>query len=93
MESFNILLLGDNTSWCKHVIEKHILSNQTGFLSSQNLSLAEQMTCLLIKTICRLARYPIKAENPRIVHEREYSPGDSAIYPPDTCDHGSTDKH
>ena len=49
-----ILLLGHNTSWRKHVMEKHVLSEQTAFLSGQNLSLAGQMTCLLTKIICRL---------------------------------------
>ena len=33
---------------------KHVLSNQTGFLSGQNVSLAGQMTCLLPKIICKL---------------------------------------
>ena len=28
------------------VMEKHVLSDQTSFLSGQNLSLAGQMTCL-----------------------------------------------
>ena len=42
-----ILLLDHNASWHKHVMEKHVLSDQTGFLSGQNLSLAGQMTGLL----------------------------------------------
>ena len=42
-----MLLLDHNTSWRKHVMEKHVLSDQTGFLSVQNLFLAGQMTCLL----------------------------------------------
>ena len=49
-----ILLLDHNTSWHKHVMEKHVLSDQTGFLSGPNLSLARQITCLLTKTIYRL---------------------------------------
>ena len=50
-----ILLLDHNTSWRKHLMEKHVLSDQTGFLSGQNLSLTGQMTsCLLTKIICRL---------------------------------------
>ena len=44
-----ILLLDHNTSWPKQVMEKRVLSDQTGFLSGQNLSLAGQMTCLLTK--------------------------------------------
>ena len=36
-------------------MERHVLSDQTGFLSGQNLSLAGQMTCLLTKIICGLA--------------------------------------
>ena len=43
-----------NTSWRKHIMEKDVLSDQTGFLSGQNLSLARQMTCLLTKIIYRL---------------------------------------
>ena len=39
-----------------HVMKKLVLSNQTEFLSGQNLSLAGQMTCLLTRIICRLAR-------------------------------------
>ena len=40
MEHFNLnLLLVNNASWHKHVME-HVLSDQTGFLSGQNLSLA-----------------------------------------------------
>ena len=35
-------------------MEKHVLSEQTGFLSGQNLSLAGQLTCLLTKNIYRL---------------------------------------
>ena len=31
-----------NTVWCKYVMEKLVLSVQTGFLSGQNLSLARQ---------------------------------------------------
>ena len=50
-----ILLLDHNTSWHKHVMEKHVFSDQTGFLSGQNLSLTGQMTCLLTKNICRPA--------------------------------------
>ena len=37
-------------------MEKHVLPDQTGFLSGQNLSLASQMTCLLTKLISRLVR-------------------------------------
>ena len=54
-----ILLLDHNTSWAKHVMEKHMLSVQTGFLSSQNMPLDRQMTCLLTKIICRLAYLPL----------------------------------
>ena len=32
-------------------MEKHVFSEQTGFLSGQNLSLAGQMTCLLREII------------------------------------------
>ena len=49
-----ILSLDHNTSWHKHAMGKHVLSDQTSFLSGQNLSLARQMTCLLTKIICRL---------------------------------------
>ena len=35
-------------------MEKHVLSDQTGLLSGQNLSLARQMTRLLTKNIGRL---------------------------------------
>ena len=34
-------------------MEKHVLSDQTGFLSGQNLSLDGQITSLLTKVICR----------------------------------------
>ena len=56
MQKWNILilLLDYDTSWHKHMMKKHVLSNQTGFLSGQNLSLAGQMTFLLTKIICRL---------------------------------------
>ena len=33
-----ILLLDHNTSWCKHMMEKHVLSDQTDFLSLVRLS-------------------------------------------------------
>ena len=49
------LLLDHYTSWRKHVMEKHVLSDHTNFLSGQDLFLAGQMTCLLTKIICRLA--------------------------------------
>ena len=39
MERFNFIT-GSQSSWHKHVMEKHVLSDQTGFLSGQNLSLA-----------------------------------------------------
>ena len=55
VQIWKVLIFYYWTSWCKHVMEKHILSNQTGFLSGQNLSLAGKVTCLLTKTICRLA--------------------------------------
>ena len=56
MQIWNVLILflDHNTSWHKHVMEKHVLSDKTGFLSGQNVSLAGQMTCLLTKIICRL---------------------------------------
>ena len=50
--NMSILLLDHNRS--KNVMEKHVLPDQTGFLSGQNLSLASQMTCLLTKLISRL---------------------------------------
>ena len=36
-----ILLLDHNTNWRKHMMEKHDLFDQSGFLSGQNLSLAQ----------------------------------------------------
>ena len=63
MQIWNVLnlLLGHNTSWQKHLMEKHVFSDQTGFLSGQNLSMAGQMACLLTKIICRLAINSLKA--------------------------------
>ena len=42
------------TGWHKHMMEKHVLSDQTDFLSGQNLSLARQMPCSLTKIVCKL---------------------------------------
>ena len=49
MECFNFITgqKKTNTSWHKHVMEEHVLSNQTGLLSGQNLSLHGQTNDLL----------------------------------------------
>ena len=52
MEQFN-LITNHDTSWHKHVMEKHVLPDQAGFLSGQNLSLAGQNDLLTDKNYLR----------------------------------------
>ena len=54
MERFDFTTGPQELSWRKHVIEKHVLPHQTGFLSGQNLSRTGQMTSVLTKLFAGL---------------------------------------